>query len=343
MSLEKHKPRKVFAVWNTDAEERRFCASAGVGTLLAKYVVEARQGIAFGSRYEDDGFVRVAEAKDIEGIKRFSGSKYVQSIFDRTQYDTIISYLSAGRIVIFVGTPCQIATLNAYVAKHHIDDGSRLITVDIICHGTCPPSYLHDEIMYLKQKYNLPDITDVRFRSNDDNDYCLTFWNDGKLIFRRPYYLSYYLKGFLDGITLRECCYSCPFANPERVGDITIGDYIGLDEALVAEHTNDGNISAVFVNTKKGESFFEELIKVYPQLVVIERDYSERLALAPPLRMPFPRNLRQPDFMKRMQKMGYVKAIRKILWKNIFILEHPWYSLPLRFIFKIKRLLIKRK
>ena len=337
MALKLYYPRNVFAVWNTDANERRFCASAGIGTLLARYVVAKRQGISLGSRYETDGFVRVAVAVDSEGVKQFSGSKYVQSIISREQYDTIVSYLASGRWVLFVGTPCQVAAIKAYVVKRQSCDINRLVTVDIICHGTCPPEYLHEEIMHLKQKYKLSDITDVRFRSNDENDYCLTLWNQGKLLLRQHYSISYYLKGFLDGITLRECCYSCPFAKPERSGDITIGDYVGLDANIAADHANDGNTSAVFVNTPKGEALFDEILNNYPELVAIERSYDERLALAPPLRIPSPRDPRQQQFMNHYRRVGYIKAIRRTIWREVFIARHRWLLLPHRIVSKLKR------
>ena len=143
----------------------------------------------------------------------------------------------------------------------------------------------------------------------------------------------------MDGITLRECCYSCPFAKPERIGDITIGDYVGLDPNVAAEHTNDGNTSAVFVNTSKGETIFEALLSNYSELVAIKRDYGERLVLAPPLREPFPRSPKQPIFKCHFRKLGYVKAIRRTLWREVFILQHPGFSLPLRIVFKLRRVI----
>ena len=38
-----------------------------------------------------------------------------------------------------------------------------------------------------------------------------------------PYYYH-----FLKGDTYRECCYRCSYSRPERVGDVTIGDFWGI-------------------------------------------------------------------------------------------------------------------
>ena len=45
-----------------------------------------------------------------------------------------------------------------------------------------------------------------------------------------PAGLSSYYSLFLKSVTYRENCYSCPYANNSRVGDITIGDYWGIEK-----------------------------------------------------------------------------------------------------------------
>lgn len=41
----------------------------------------------------------------------------------------------------------------------------------------------------------------------------------------RAYYLA-----FIKGDITREDCYSCPFTTVERVGDITLADFWGIDK-----------------------------------------------------------------------------------------------------------------
>ena len=61
------------------------------------------------------------------------GSKYVQSEMGDT-FLSIRRDLKEGREVLFTGTPCQAAAVRSFIG-----DDSRLITVDIICHGVPSP------------------------------------------------------------------------------------------------------------------------------------------------------------------------------------------------------------
>lgn len=53
---------------------------------------------------------------------------------------------------------------------------------------------------------------------------------------------SYY-HYFLSGEIYRDCCYQCPYAQRQRVGDITVGDYWGVQkydpQLLVEQGGND--------------------------------------------------------------------------------------------------------
>ncbi len=68
-------------------------------------------------------------------------------------------------------------------------------------------------------------------------------------------------------LSFRENCYSCPYANQERIADITIGDFWGLDRKSLAQRPQ-GSISIILLNTYKGYLLFE---KAKPQLFFEER------------------------------------------------------------------------
>ena len=88
------------------------------------------------------------------------GSKYVQSRIGET-YREAVACLKAGRDVMFVGTPCQIAGLRSYLRK----DYEGLLAVDILCHGVPSPAVWRS---YLKETFECKDggakITSVCFR-----------------------------------------------------------------------------------------------------------------------------------------------------------------------------------
>ena len=109
-------------------------ASGGVFAELAKKVLR-EGGIVFGAAMSfTDGVptvhhVKVDSEKD---LYRLQGSKYVQSDCQGI-YADIKKALSANKVVLFSGTPCQVASLKRFVGNKYSD--GNLILVDIICHG----------------------------------------------------------------------------------------------------------------------------------------------------------------------------------------------------------------
>jgi coenzyme F420-reducing hydrogenase beta subunit len=321
-------PQKCFASWIVNKEKRCICASGGIGTILAEYVIRYKRGIVFGTAYDKDFTPRITYAESLEGIEAFKGSKYVQSIVGEDTYKKVKSFLKDDRFVLFIGTPCQIAGLKTFL-KHNYEN---LITIDLICHGVSPTRYFKEEVSHLVAKYNIKNLCDIRFRGNDDNNqpyslwdsvkgkksnnFALTMWRqEGKATmrcYRAPAYTDYYLGGFLLGVTLRENCYSCKYATPERISDITIGDFIGLGKHVDFPYATN-NVSSVTLNTDKALLFYQELSKVMQELMNIERDYAERLEYKPSLVEPFAKHPLAIPFREEYLKGGYMYASRKVL------------------------------
>lgn len=311
-------PLKCYASWIKDKEKRKICASGGIGTIMSEYIIK-QGGVVFGSRYNADLTPVMTYTDNLEELEYFKGSRYVQSLVGETTYKKVKDFLRNDRQVMFVGTPCQIAGLKSYLRKEY----DNLITVDLICHGVCPTSYLKEEVAYLADKYKLTDIADIRFRGNDGNNFRLTLWNkDRRKLFPRDNYREkmlrigglqqYYLKGFLLGVSMRENCYSCNYARPERISDITIGDFIGLGKTIAFEYPK-ANVSSVTINTQKGNSFYEKVSETMDTLVNVERDYLERLQYKPSLVHPFDRHPLNAKFVELYKQRGYLFAIHTTL------------------------------
>ena len=308
-------PSKCYASWIDDKEKRKICASGGIGTCMSEYVVK-HGGVVFGSKYDAEMTPIMTCTEKTEELENFKGSRYVQSLVGNDTYKKVRTFLRNGRLVLFVGTPCQVAGLKTFLRK----DYDNLITVDLICHGVCPTKYLKEEVDYLTEKYKLKDIADIRFRGNDGNNYRLSLWSkDRRKLFPRNNYREkllrldeaqqYYILGFLWGVSLRENCYSCNYAHPERIGDLTIGDFIGLGDKEKFPYSKK-NVSSVFVNTSKGEVFYKKVSEFSADLKNIERDYKERLAYKPSLLEPFKKHLKYRIFVKAYPLYGYVSSIR---------------------------------
>lgn len=98
--------------------------------------------------------------EDKEGLKKFRGSKYVQSSINST-YKIAKEFLEADRYVLFTDTPCQIEGLKAYLKK----DYDKLYTQDIICHGVPSPKVWKKYLEYRKSRDNAETIN-INFRNS---------------------------------------------------------------------------------------------------------------------------------------------------------------------------------
>ena len=63
---------------------------------------------------------------------------------------------------------------------------------------------------------------------------------------------------FLQGDCHRECCYKCHYANLNRPGDLTLGDFWGVEKFYPAFFSPDG-VSELLINSDKGMRLFEEM------------------------------------------------------------------------------------
>lgn len=299
-----NRPMTCYAAWNDNNNQRKICASGGIGSIMAEYVLR-HKGVLFGSRYNKQMIPIMTYTEDVEELEYFKGSRYVQSLVGKETFQKVKSFLKENRLVLFIGTPFQIAGLKTFLHK----DYANLITVDLICHGVCPTKYLTEEVTFLSNKYNLKDVSDIRFRGNDGNNYRerLPGGNISD---------QYYILGFLWGVSLRENCYTCNYARPERVADITIGDFIGLGTFSPFPYKRD-NVSSVFVNTVSGQKFYNSVSTWKESLRNVKREYEERLVYKPSLLEAFQRHPKYFPFVENYKRYGFAKGIRLTLKDDV--------------------------
>lgn len=299
-----NRPMTCYAAWNDNNNQRKICASGGIGSIMAEYVLR-HKGVLFGSRYNKQMIPIMTYTEDVEELEYFKGSRYVQSLVGKETFQKVKSFLKENRLVLFIGTPCQIAGLKTFLHK----DYANLVTVDLICHGVCPTKYLTEEVTFLSNKYNLKDVSDIRFRGNDGNNFRerLPGGNISD---------QYYILGFLWGVSLRENCYTCNYARPERVADITIGDFIGLGTFSPFPYKRD-NVSSVFVNTVSGQKFYNSVSTWKESLRNVKREYEERLVYKPSLLEAFQRHPKYFPFVENYKRYGFAKGIRLTLKDDV--------------------------
>lgn len=127
---DKRKPLRVLAVINKNEEIRLRSSSGGVFYILAEKIIR-EGGVVFGARFDETWQVLIDYADSMKGLQAFMGAKYVQARMANA-YKDVKRFLTSGRMVLFTGTPCQIAGLHRFLRKSY----DNLLTVDIICHGT---------------------------------------------------------------------------------------------------------------------------------------------------------------------------------------------------------------
>ena len=249
-------PLETWAAVNKENSVLVDSASGGAFGALADLVLE-RGGRVFGCAYGEDLLPRHEGVDRREDLKKLMGSKYVQSDTAGT-FREVQAGLAEGAWVLYVGTPCQIAGLRAYLKK----DPPRLVTADLVCYGVPSPLLFKASVQAMGRHLGGP-VRDVRFRDKAAGWDSLTArvlfgseGEEGEALAPASSYLYYRL--FLKGATQRESCLSCPFASALRAGDFTIGDYWGVEKAH-PELPREKGVSVILANTGKAAGLMEKL------------------------------------------------------------------------------------
>lgn len=247
--LHKPAPHELLAVYgakNKDDSVRYTSSSGGMFTLFAEDTLR-RGGIALGAALDENFDVRHVFVENSGELAKLRGSKYVQSIMGTT-YSRVRSYLKEGRLVLFSGTPCQVAGLKGFLAQPY----ENLLTVDVVCHGVPSPKVYHKFLNEIASEAGEP-VTEVRFRDKEKG------WKGGETLFLTahkrfgaPKRRETYMRLFLGNVITRPSCASCAFNNKRGLSDITIADYWGVDKQF-PEFDDDKGVTLVMVNTKAGK------------------------------------------------------------------------------------------
>ena len=228
--------------------------SGGIFTEIALAFLNT--GAVAGAVYDNDLTVEHIVIHSKNELNKLMGSKYVQSK-SYSCYETIKKELEAGKRILFSGTGCQIAGLKCYLKKEY----QKLYTIEIACHGVPSPGFFKSYLKYLEFQKNIK-ITDYKFRTKNDHKvgehYKLHIITQSQKIIKKYANLDPYYGTFLDGTSLRKSCYSCKFKGKNRIGDILLSDYWGIEKCEPSFDCTNG-VSAVHICSKKGEELFNSI------------------------------------------------------------------------------------
>ena len=228
-------------------EIRMKSSSGGMFTLIADYVLE-NGGFVCGASWTEDWLgvehIIIDDKKDLDKLRY---SKYMESSLGNI-FSEIKKLLNENKLVLFTGAPCQVSALNFYLGK----DYENLITVDLLCNSVVPQKVWRK---YLLEKFK--DTTKIEYISFRDKKTlgwlvgCFVKSAEGEYIDKKSE--DFYMKAFLEHISCKEECLHCKYRKFERAGDITIGDYWGVED------NDDKGVSLVLVNSIKGKEVFKKI------------------------------------------------------------------------------------
>ena len=268
----------VYGTYNQNPNQRATSSSGGIFELLATNVI-SKKGVVFGAVFDEEWNVKHAYAEDLSQIQRLKRSKYVQSRIGRS-YTDVRRFLKQEKLVLFVGTPCQIAGLKGFLRK----DYENLITVDVVCHGVPSPmiwqKYINEQKqIILKKNGNLKcdsiKITAISFRDKVESwrryhlSYTYKVMKDGidaigpdsiGETFSEYVWENDYMLSFLHDYANRPSCFECKFRDGKCHSDLTLADFWGIENLTQEkELIGEKGTSLVMAHTSKGANLLTEL------------------------------------------------------------------------------------
>ena len=176
-------------------------------------------------------------------------------------------------------------------------DWKNLTTVDLVCHGVPSERLFNSYVHELSNRFGSP-VSNICFRCKRNgwghSLLLLLLLKDGREVEitadQSPYYDM-----FLKLKTLRDSCYVCPYAGSFRAGDLTIGDFWGIErnrpDLIGGGLDVMRGISCLLINNERGkkaidrfgqglvkkEVTFDEIAKGndqlrHPSILPIDRD-----------------------------------------------------------------------
>ena len=299
--VENHPEAFEVYAFKANDELRKNSTSGGAFAALAEAVI-AQNGVFYGAAQTDDFSVAHMRGESIDDLAKMQGTKYIQS--DMTScYAQIENDLKQGRKVLFSGTPCQVDGVKRFINIKKLSV-ENFFAVDIICHGVPSPAFYQAYMKWLEKEYG-SKVVDYKFRSKKISwrgSSCYAKLADDRELKNEKKLCGFMNVYYSDNIT-RESCYNCPYTSKNRVGDLTISDYWGL-ENLDKNFEDALGVSMVLVNTEKGRELFKQ---VRGEKIAGNIEVAKQPQLSHPTKRPQTRD----DFWVEYEKSGVKPLLKK--------------------------------
>lgn len=319
----------VYAFKNIDKEVMK--SSSGGAFIAICQTFEVLHGIgnvAFcGAAFDDQMMVKHMCVESAAECCIFQGAKYVKSECNYI-FPELKNQVLNGRWVMFSGTPCQVYALKSFLHKEKVDF-EMVFTIDVVCHGVPKKEFWLDYKNWIGSKAGAK-LKSYSFR------YKLEGWKaypaysefeNGKRMVNTPE-TSVYSRMHMARYSISKGCFSCPFSKEERVSDITLGDYWGV-EKIIPDIPSKTGVSLVLVHTNKGKN----IVKIIEQtgIYLVETEDRSYLKHQHNLNRPTERPERYDEFWKDYENDEFEGILRKYLG----------YGLKYKIIFVVKKMVRK--
>lgn len=291
-------------------------SSGGMFTTLAEKILEMG-GYVCGAAFDSDSLQVVHRiVHDKDGLADLRKAKYAQSNI-QFLYRDVKKLLDEDNIVLFTGTPCQVAGLKAFLNKTY----DNLYVVDILCHGVPSQKLLRD---YIDEIAASPDIcpedseppkpTNIIFRDKERHGWrSSTFirveFDNGAVYEGSLKENDTFEKAFHDKLALRLSCADCLFCAFPRQGDLSIGDFWGI-QTIEPGMTDKLGTSIVFINNSQGRQLYDSIKhRLFKRKLVkiATKDIKKNR-----VRALYPASPSRPRFMELMRHHTLSESVRMI-------------------------------
>lgn len=131
---------------------------------------------------------------------------------------------------------------------------------------------------------------------------------------------------FISHVATREACHYCRYTNLQRMSDITVGDFWGIEKFRLELECSKG-ISKVLLNTEKGKRLFEKIsARVTKEKMELES------AIRPNLKHPPNRSENREQFFEAYTTFGFYPSYKKYVENKISLIRKlkKWLKIKIK-------------
>ena len=241
--------------WSADPEIQHRGSSGGAVTTLALHALDA--GLACGvahvaARQDDPRRNETVISRGRAELLRGAGSRYAQA----SPAEALGQVAAGTEPVVFVGKPCDIATVSKAAAADPTLDDKLPLTIAIFCAGA-PNLVATDRLL---SRLGVPEdtaISELRYRGNGWPGTMRAGWRDADGETHQSSVISY-AKGW-GGILQSERRWRCRICSDHTgaFADISVGDPWHAPPS----GNGDAGRSLIVARTERGRTFVEEAIR----------------------------------------------------------------------------------